>query len=87
MLVPYVLREPWTKAKNTTLSLNSYFIKFNPSPADRLYKDFGLFLKTPLPQEAARMELDLQLARGRSVLTKIVPCGTLEFTYNEVIKS
>ncbi|KAK1414006.1 hypothetical protein QVD17_29743 [Tagetes erecta] len=85
MLVPYVLREPWTKVKNTTVSLNSYFIKFNPSPADRLYKDFGLFLKTPLPQEAARMELDLQLARGRSVLTKIVPCGTLEFTYNEIL--
>ncbi|KAI3744431.1 hypothetical protein L1987_57511 [Smallanthus sonchifolius] len=85
MLVPHVLQEPWIKVENTTLSLNSYFIKFNPSPADRLYKDFGLFIKKRLPQEAEKMELDLQLACGRSVLTKIVPCGVLEFTDKEIL--
>lgn len=87
MLVPSVLQEPWSKVDNTRLSLNSYFIKLNPLPADRLYKDFGLFLKKPIPQEAQRMELDLHLARGRSVLTSLVPCGPLEFSDNEVIES
>ncbi|KAJ0861345.1 putative ribonuclease III [Helianthus annuus] len=85
MLVPSVLQEPWIKGENATLSLNSYFFELNPTPADRLYKDFGLFLKKPIPQEAQSMELDLQLARGRSVLTKIVPCGALEFTDNEIL--
>ncbi|KAL8242948.1 hypothetical protein R6Q59_013250 [Mikania micrantha] len=85
MLVPSVLREPWIKVENTTLSLNSYFIILNPFPADRLYKDFGIFLKKPFPQEAERMELDIQLARGRSVLTKIVSCGTLDFTDDEIL--
>ncbi|KAI3796093.1 hypothetical protein L1987_38757 [Smallanthus sonchifolius] len=85
MLVPNVLQEPWIKVENTTLSLNSYLIKFNPSPADRIYKDFGLFIKKRLPQEAEKMELDLRLARGRSVLSKIVPCGVLEFTDKEIL--
>ncbi|KAK9060685.1 hypothetical protein SSX86_021391 [Deinandra increscens subsp. villosa] len=85
MFVPSVLQVPWIKVKNTALSLHSYFIKLNPSPADRLYKDFGIFLKNPLPQEAERMELDLQLARGRSIMTGLVPCGTLEFTDNEIM--
>lgn len=86
MLVPSSLREPWIKVEHKTIYLNSYFIKFSPSPADRLYKDFGLFLKAPIPEEAERMKLDLHLARGRSVLTEIVPCGASEFNENEVIK-
>lgn len=85
MLVPSALREPWIKSKRTMIRLNSYFIKFSPSPADRLYKDFGLFLKAPIPQEAERMKLDLHLAKGRSVLTEIVPCGAFTFNNNEVI--
>ncbi|XP_076937243.1 dicer-like protein 4 [Bidens hawaiensis] len=85
MLVPSVFQEPWSKVDNTRLSLNSYFIKLSPLPADRLYKDFGLFLKKPIPQEAQRMELDLHLARGRSVLTSIVPCGALELSDNEIL--
>lgn len=87
MLVPSVLKEPWIKAKHKRHRLNSYFIKFTPSPADRLYKDFGLFLRASIPQEAQNMKLDLQLARGRSVLSEIVPYGTFEFTSNEVIES
>jgi hypothetical protein len=30
------------------------------------------------------MELDLHLARGRSVMTKLVPSGIAEFDKNEV---
>lgn len=85
MLVPSALREPWIKVESTKLCLTSYFIKFSPSPADRLYKDFGLFLKAPIPQEAERMKLDLHLARGRSVLTEIVPCGASAFLDNEIV--
>ncbi|PWA74613.1 dicer-like 4 [Artemisia annua] len=85
MLVPSVLKEPWIKAKHKRHCLNSYFIKFSPSPADRIYKNFGLFLRARIPQEAENMKLDLQLARGRSVLSEIVPCGTLEFTSNEIV--
>lgn len=85
MLVPSALREPWIKLKRTTIRLNSYFIKFSPSPADRLYKDFGLFLKAPIPKEAEKMKLDLHLAKGRSVLAEIVPCGPSEFNKNEIV--
>ncbi|KAI3524344.1 hypothetical protein L1887_02997 [Cichorium endivia] len=85
MLVPSALRDPWIKSTRTTIRLNSYFIKFSPSPADRLYKDFGLFLKRQIPQEAERMKLDLHLAKGRSVFTEIVPCGALEFNNNEIV--
>ncbi|KAJ9557988.1 hypothetical protein OSB04_012602 [Centaurea solstitialis] len=85
MLVPSALREPWIKVERRKLCLRSYFIKFTPSPADRLYKDFGLFLKAPIPQEAERMKLELHLARGRSVLTEIVPCGASAFYDNEIM--
>ncbi|KAL4589871.1 hypothetical protein LXL04_002782 [Taraxacum kok-saghyz] len=85
MLVPSALRERWIKLKRTTIRLNSYFIKFTPSPADRLYKDFGLFIRAPIPKEAEKMQLDLHLARGRSVLAEIVPCGASEFNNNEIV--
>nr|XP_043623396.1 dicer-like protein 4 isoform X2 [Erigeron canadensis] len=85
MLVPAALRVPWTKVEHKTLRLNSYFIKLSPSPADRLYKKFGLFLKAPIPQEAERMSLDIQLARGRSVLTELVPCGGSEFNDDKIV--
>ncbi|KVH93716.1 Dicer double-stranded RNA-binding fold, partial [Cynara cardunculus var. scolymus] len=79
MLVPSALRERWIKVERKKVSLSSYFIKFSPSPADRLYKEFGLFLKAPIPQEAERMKLDLQLARGRSVMTEIAIIDKSEF--------
>lgn len=83
MLVPAVLRESWTKSQYP-VRLNSYFIQFNPDPEDRLYREFGLFVKSPLPREAEHLELDLHLARGRSVMTKLVPSGVVEFTKDEV---
>ncbi|KAI9170074.1 hypothetical protein LWI28_022187 [Acer negundo] len=33
------------------------------------------------------MELDLHLARGRSVMTKLVPLGVTEFTKDEVMQA
>lgn len=83
MLVPAILRESWTKSENP-VHLNSYFLQFNPDPEDRVYKDFSLFVKSPLPGEAEKLELDLHLARGRSVMTKLVPSGIAEFTKYEV---
>lgn len=64
--------------------LSSYFVKFRPHPSDREYKQFGLFLKVSLPGEAERMKLDLHLARGRSVVTELVPSSTMLFTSDEV---
>ncbi|XP_062159041.1 dicer-like protein 4 [Alnus glutinosa] len=84
MLVPAALRKPWTNLENS-VRLNSYYIKFSPDPEDRVYKKFGLFVKAPLPLEAERMELDLHLARGRSVMTKLVPSGIAEFDKNEIM--
>ena len=83
MLVPAALKEPWTDLE-TSVSLNFYFVKFCPHPADRLYKKFGLFLKAPLPGEAERMKLDLSLAHGRSVMTELVPSGVANFDKDEV---
>lgn len=83
MLVPAALRKPWTNLE-TPVNLNSYYIEFSPDPKDRIYKKFGLFVKAPLPVEAERMELNLHLARGRSVMTKLVPSGIAEFDKNEV---
>lgn len=83
MLVPAALKEPWINLENHVL-LSSYYIKFIPDPKDRSYKEFGLFVKSPLPKEAERMELDLHLARRRSVITKLVPSGVVEFKREEV---
>lgn len=83
MIVPASLKEPWTETDNP-VCLNSYYISFFPFPNDRVYKKFGLFLKAPLPQEAERMKLDLNLARGRSVKTELIPSGTTSFENNEV---
>ncbi|XP_057968362.1 dicer-like protein 4 isoform X2 [Malania oleifera] len=86
MLVPAALREPWSKLENH-VCLNSYFIKFNPVPEDRLYKKFGLFVKALLPREAAGMEVDLHLARGRSVMARLVPLGVAEFDRDEILQA
>lgn len=86
MVVPAALKEPWSDA-DTCVCLNSYFIRFKPEPHDRLYKEFGLFVKSPLPCEAEQMKVDLHLAHGRSVLTDLVPSGVSEFNKQEVQKS
>ncbi|KAF9680685.1 hypothetical protein SADUNF_Sadunf06G0147300 [Salix dunnii] len=83
MLVPAVLKESWTELEKP-IHLNSYYIEFCPVPEDRIYKQFGLFLKTPLPLEADKMSLELHLARGRSVMTKLVPSGLSEFSTDEI---
>ncbi|KAF5945922.1 hypothetical protein HYC85_016150 [Camellia sinensis] len=85
MLVPAALKEPWTDLENP-VCLNSYFIKFSPQPADRSYKNFGIFVKTPLPGEADRMKLDLCLARGRSVMTELIPSGVSKFDKDEILQ-
>ncbi|XP_048490834.1 dicer-like protein 4 isoform X2 [Beta vulgaris subsp. vulgaris] len=84
MVVPAALKEPWSDA-DTCVCLNSYFIRFKPEPHDRLYKEFGLFVKSPLPCEAEQMKVDLHLAHGRSVLTDLVPSGVSEFNKQEML--
>lgn len=83
MLVPAALKESWTGSEYVIL--NCYHIKFSPHPSDRIYKEFGLFMKAPLPQEAERMDLELHLARGRSVMVNLIPSGVLELLEDEVI--
>ncbi|XP_028760714.1 dicer-like protein 4 isoform X2 [Neltuma alba] len=83
MLVPSAFRQAWTNSDNI-VHLNSYFFKFRPSPEDRIYKEFGLFMMTHLPAEAEKMELDLHLARGRTVMTQFVPFGIIEFDKAEI---
>lgn len=83
MIVPAAFKEPWTETESP-VCLNSYYINFSPCPIDRVYKKFGLFLKAPLPQEAERMKLNLNLARGRSVETELIPSGATNFENNEV---
>ncbi|KAF4352221.1 hypothetical protein F8388_003618, partial [Cannabis sativa] len=84
MLVPAVLKESWHSTE-TPFCLHSYYIEFTPNPADRIYKKFGLFVKASLPVEAETMELELQLARGRTVMTKLIPSGVTEFYEDEII--
>ncbi|XP_027329743.1 dicer-like protein 4 [Abrus precatorius] len=83
MLIPSAIRQSWIN-KDTIVSLNSYYIKFCPCPKDRVYKEFGLFVMTFLPMEAENLELDLHLARGRSVMTSFVPFGVVEFDKDEI---
>ncbi|KAL6973925.1 endoribonuclease Dicer [Sarracenia purpurea var. burkii] len=86
MLVPAALQEQWTDLEDP-IYLNSYFVKFRPDPADRLYKNFGLFVKAPLPREAERMKVDLNLARGRLVMTELVPLGVAKFAKDEILQA
>ncbi|KAF7839620.1 dicer-like protein 4 isoform X3 [Senna tora] len=83
MLVSSVLRQAWIN-KDNIVHLNSYFLKLRPSPEDRIYKEFGLFITTSLPVEAEKLELDLHLAHGRTVMTKFVPFGVAKFDKTEI---
>lgn len=83
MLVPAALREPWTEVGDSTC-FSSYYIKFCPNPEDRTYRKFALFVKEPLPEEAGKMKLDLCLARGRMVMTQLIPSGVAKFDKEEV---
>ncbi|XP_019453233.1 PREDICTED: dicer-like protein 4 isoform X2 [Lupinus angustifolius] len=83
MLVPAAFRQSWVN-KEKIVHLNSYYLKFCPCPEDRVYKKFGLFIVTRLPVEAEKLELDLHLAHGRSVISKFVPFGVVEFDKDEI---
>ena len=83
MLIPSAFRQGWTN-KEKVIHLYSYYVKFSPIPEDRIYKKFGLFVMTHLPLEAEKMEIDLHLAHGRSVMTNLVPFGVEEFNEDEV---
>ncbi|KAK4265332.1 hypothetical protein QN277_026397 [Acacia crassicarpa] len=83
MLVPSALRQAWANSDDI-VHLNSYLIKFRPTPEDRIYKEFGLFMMTCIPAEAEKMKLDLHLARGRTVMTWIVPFGVIKFDKAEI---
>lgn len=84
MLVPRALRESWSGLER--VALHSYYIEFCPDPVDRTYKEFGLFVKECLPAEAGTMEIDLHLARGRSVKTKLVPSADVTFEKDEIVE-
>ncbi|KAJ6837174.1 endoribonuclease Dicer-like protein 4-like isoform X1 [Iris pallida] len=84
MLVPSVLREPWTIVDGS-IDVYFYHVSFVPIPEDRHYRDFGLFLKSPLPKEAETMQVDLHLARGRIVKTGFVPFGMIKFHREEIL--
>lgn len=83
MLVPAALRKPWTEVENSTC-FSCYYIEFCPTPADREYREFGLFVKEPLPEEAGKMKIDLCLARGRMVKSQLISTGVAKFDKDEV---
>ncbi|ESQ42054.1 hypothetical protein EUTSA_v100124260mg, partial [Eutrema salsugineum] len=83
MLVPDLFKQKWDPSKSC-VNLHSYYIRFLPHPADRTYKKFGLFMKSPLPIEAETMDFNLHLAHQRSVSVKIFPAGDAEFDDDEI---
>ncbi|KAE8653040.1 hypothetical protein Csa_019548 [Cucumis sativus] len=85
MIFPAALKESWTGSGY--LVLYCYHIKCTPDPRDRNYKEFGLFVKAPLPQEAERMGLELHLARGRSVMVNLIPSGVVELLEEEITQA
>ncbi|KAJ4883537.1 Dicer-like protein 4 [Raphanus sativus] len=83
MIVPDLFKQKWDPSKSC-VHLQSYYIRFVPHPADRTYKKFGLFMKSPLPIEAETMDFDLHLAHQRSVSVKIFPKGDANFDNDEI---
>lgn len=84
MHVPGLLKQKWDPSMSC-VNLHSYYIRFVPDPADRVYRKFGLFMKSPLPIEAETMDLELHLAYQRSVGVKMFPAGVTEFDNDEVL--
>ncbi|XP_077222093.1 endoribonuclease Dicer homolog 4-like [Tasmannia lanceolata] len=83
MLIPAALRVPWI-CTESPIRLYFYDKRFIPDPDDRLYRDFGLFVKNPLPKEAETMNVDLHLAHGRIVMTQLIPSAIIEFDADEI---
>ncbi|XP_073000978.1 endoribonuclease Dicer homolog 4-like isoform X2 [Typha latifolia] len=84
MLVPAVLKESWSNL-NSQINMYSYYIRFVPVPLDRDYRMFGLFVMTPLPEEAENLEVDLHLAHGRIVKAGIEALGMSTFDKEEMM--
>ncbi|KAG0494006.1 hypothetical protein HPP92_005000 [Vanilla planifolia] len=84
MVVPAVLKGPWPYVMEM-INLHFYYIRFTPIPDDRKYREFGLFLLAPIPNDAEAMEVDLHLARGRIVKTGFVNCGKISFNKEEIL--
>ncbi|KAK4798282.1 hypothetical protein SAY86_030608 [Trapa natans] len=84
MFIPAALSECWSYLEDV-VTLYPYYIDFRPSPADRTYKEFGLFVKSPLPLEAEKLELDLHLAHSRSVMVKLIPMKPVAFGKDEIV--
>ncbi|XP_023636190.1 dicer-like protein 4 isoform X3 [Capsella rubella] len=83
MLVPGLFKQKWDPS-TSCVNLHSYYIRFVPHPADRIYRKFGFFMKSPLPVEAETMGFDLHLAHQRSVSVKIFPAGVTTFDNDEI---
>ncbi|XP_019057832.1 PREDICTED: dicer-like protein 4 [Tarenaya hassleriana] len=83
MLVPSLFKQKWDNSMDC-VGLHSYYIKFVPVPEDRAYRNFGLFIKSPLPLEGEGMELDLHLAHHRSVYVNLLARGITEFNSDEI---
>lgn len=67
------------------VTLYAYTVSFVPTPNDRAYVNFGLFLESDLGPEAGIMEVELQLRNRRLVNTKCLPSGRLDFEQHQVI--
>ncbi|KAK4759794.1 hypothetical protein SAY87_022925 [Trapa incisa] len=84
MFIPDILNGSWSFLEDAVI-LYSYNVDFHPSPADRTYKPFSLFVKSSLPLEAEKLEFDLHLAKGRSVMTRLIPTGPVAFGKDEIL--
>ncbi|GAA0157583.1 hypothetical protein LIER_14823 [Lithospermum erythrorhizon] len=87
MHIPNTLRKAWIADLDSFICIHCYYIKFCPNPPDRLYEQFGLFIKETLPREAENLKLVLNLARGRSVKIELIPSGIVTFAKEEMIRA
>ncbi|XP_020109653.1 endoribonuclease Dicer homolog 4 isoform X1 [Ananas comosus] len=84
MLVPSVLKASRSNF-DSQINMYFYYIRLVPIPEDRQYRMFGLFVMSPLPKEAEKLEVDLHLAHGRIVEAGIEPKGMLTFCKEEIV--
>jgi hypothetical protein len=83
-IVPDAFSGTWAMAESG-VTLYAYTVSFVPTPNDRAYVNFGLFLESDLGPEAGIMEVELQLRNRRLVNTKCLPSGRLDFEQHQVI--
>ncbi|CAA7398025.1 unnamed protein product [Spirodela intermedia] len=85
-LVPAMLRAPQTDIEDQ-FNFHFYLIKFKPIPDDRKYREFGLFVTTPLPKEAETMDVDLCLTHRRIVKTGLIHSGSVMFDKEKIVSA